>query len=98
MAGLACWGRAQLWRHPSFWAEEDAEQLPNQIVEDPRVYGTEKQIYHAISSQVCPFIATLDEYSVNVGPLLSSESQPQAVIKRCLSSPPGNTTGESGED
>ena len=86
-------GRSLLFRHPSFWAEEEAEQLPNQLIEDPRVFGAERHIYNALAAQVTPFIAALDELTLNVGPLVGSATLSRDVFKRCISSLPEITTG-----
>jgi hypothetical protein len=56
-----------LFRHPSFWAEEGSETLPVHIIESPTVIQTEQLVHDSLAVQCTPFVASLDEATVNVG-------------------------------
>jgi len=73
MAGSLALARTALFRHPSFWGEDGAEALLQQIVDDPRVTNAEHSMYNAIAAHTTPFVASLDELTVNVGHVLVSE-------------------------
>jgi len=93
MAGCIAFGRSVLWRHPSFWAEEDAAQLPDQLVESPAVISSEQQCFNALASQTTPFIVCLDEATINVG--FSSQGHKKDSFKRVLAAPHEQITGNS---
>lgn len=75
MAGSLALARTALFRHPSFWGEDGAEALLEQIVDDPRVTNAEHSMYNALSAHTTPFVASLDELTVNVGHLLENVSE-----------------------
>jgi hypothetical protein len=86
--------RQLLFRHPSFWDEsEEPELLLEQVLEDPRVIAGEKWVYSAISSQTTPFIASLDENTINVGFCLENGVQ-KNCFRRIVSHPAGETSGK----
>ncbi|KAG7671365.1 hypothetical protein Ndes2437B_g04007 [Nannochloris sp. 'desiccata'] len=93
MASVVTSARQLLFRHPSFWAEdEQPEQLLEQVMEDPRVIASEKWVYTAISSQTTPFIASLDENTINVGFCLENGAQ-KNCFRRIIAHPSGETSG-----
>lgn len=96
MAGSLAVARTALFRHPSFWGEDEAEQLVGQIVEDKRVTNAEQQIFLTLAAQTTPFVASLDEATVNVGHLCPSEGiETKDVFKRILEAPFNVLTGKA---
>jgi len=97
MASVVISARQLLFRHPSFWAEdEQPEQLLEQAysLSTPRVIASEKWVYTAISNQTTPFIASLDENTINVGFCLENGAQ-KNCFRRIVAHPSGETSGEA---
>ena len=96
MAGCIAFARASLFRHPSFFAEDDLDSLVEQFVEDPRLLNSEAGIYDSIASTTTPFVSPLDEMAVNIGPLanLSPSNERRDVFRRLLANlSPNDTLG-----
>jgi hypothetical protein len=93
--------RQLLFRHPSFWNENEPELLLDQVMEDPRVIASEKWVYNSIASQTTAFVATLDELTINCGFCLENgpfnagfENGKNNCFRRVVSHPSGETSGE----
>jgi hypothetical protein len=93
MAGCVTNARQLLFRHPSFWAEDEPGLLPGQVMEDPRVIAGEKWVYNQLSEQTTPFIASLDENTINVGFCLENTAQ-KNCFRRIVAHPSGQTSGK----
>ena len=62
-------------------------------MEDPRVIAGEKWVFTALSGQTTPFIASLDENTVNVGFCLENTAQ-KNCFRRIVADPCGQTSGK----
>lgn len=93
-AGCIAFARISLLRHPSFWDETQAEQLIQQILEDPRLVNSEQGMYDNIAMQTVPFVAPLDEASVNVG-FISTQSAASGAKKDVFRRLLANISAES---
>lgn len=85
-------GRITLWRnmllsHPSFFGESEISQLPSQILEDPKVIQREIDAHDHICSLTTPFIANLDEATVNLPSRNGSSEQSSHNFVRLLRPP-----------
>lgn len=93
MAGCLAGAGAALFRHPSFWAEEDEAAAGPSLAEDARTVGSEHQVFNAlVESGPTPFVTNLDEASVccSIFDLaLAKQGRPLQRL-RCTAEPGGH--------